>query len=306
MSVDLLVRHEVSHGRDHAADLGSVLLDDDVADALEAERAQRLPLVLLPADGRAGLGHLKPRHHAPVPAARARSMAAGATCSSVSPRRAATASGRSRPRSAATVAWTMLMAFDEPSDLLSTSWMPAHSRTARTGPPAMTPVPGAAGRSMTTPADANGAVAVADHHEGGEAEAAAALDDLGHAVDGHDALDVRVLLRRRVAAVVAAAALAVAPVVAAGTGTGTGSAALGSRHQTFLFSRAWQVVGPVVTRVTGPAHPHGRRRRSRRPGRGTCCRCGRRRPPRRRPHAPAARRARPPGAPWRSCRPRGR
>ena len=47
----------------------------------------------------------------------------------------------------------MLSALDEPSDLLSTSWMPAHSSTARTGPPAITPVPGAAGRSSTTPAD---------------------------------------------------------------------------------------------------------------------------------------------------------
>ena len=33
--------------------------------------------------------------------------------------------------------------------------MPAHSSTARTGPPAMTPVPGDAGRSMTTPAAAS-------------------------------------------------------------------------------------------------------------------------------------------------------
>ncbi len=55
-------------------------------------------------------------------------------------------------RSAATVAWTMLIWLDDPSDLLRMSWMPAHSSTARTGPPAMTPVPGAAGRSMTTPA----------------------------------------------------------------------------------------------------------------------------------------------------------
>ena len=49
----------------------------------------------------------------------------------------------------------MLIVFDEPSDLLSTSWMPAHSSTARTGPPAMTPVPAAAGRSSTTPAAAS-------------------------------------------------------------------------------------------------------------------------------------------------------
>ena len=40
------------------------------------------------------------------------------------------------------VAWTMLIGLSEPSDLVSTSWMPAHSSTARTGPPAMTPVPG--------------------------------------------------------------------------------------------------------------------------------------------------------------------
>ena len=81
-----------------------------------------------------------------------RSSAAGATSSTGRPRRAATASGRSSIFSAATVACTMLIALDEPSDLLSTSWMPAHSSTARTGPPAITPVPGAAGRSRTTPA----------------------------------------------------------------------------------------------------------------------------------------------------------
>ena len=46
----------------------------------------------------------------------------------------------------------MLIAFTEPMDLDSTSWMPAHSSTARTGPPAITPVPGEAGRSSTTPA----------------------------------------------------------------------------------------------------------------------------------------------------------
>lgn len=49
----------------------------------------------------------------------------------------------------------MLIALSEPRLLDSTSWMPAHSSTARTGPPAMTPVPGLAGRSMTTPAAAS-------------------------------------------------------------------------------------------------------------------------------------------------------
>src|SRR3954471_18423903 len=43
-------------------------------------------------------------------------------------------------------------------------------------------------------ADADLAVAVTDDHQGGEAEAPTALDDLGHAVDGDHALDVRRLL----------------------------------------------------------------------------------------------------------------
>src|SRR6266540_3717926 len=52
----------------------------------------------------------------------------------------------------AMVAWTMLIALPEPRDLDGMSLMPAASTTARTGPPAMTPVPGAAGLSSTTPA----------------------------------------------------------------------------------------------------------------------------------------------------------
>src|SRR4051794_23167454 len=43
-------------------------------------------------------------------------------------------------------------------------------------------------------ADAHGAVAVTHDHQGGEAEAPPTLDDLGHAVDGHHALDVVALL----------------------------------------------------------------------------------------------------------------
>ena len=50
------------------------------------------------------------------------------------------------------VARATLMAFDEPSDLARMSWMPAASRMARAAPPAMTPVPGAAGFSSTRPA----------------------------------------------------------------------------------------------------------------------------------------------------------
>src|SRR6476661_6337539 len=159
MSLHLLDRHQVTDGVDHAPDLRAVLLDDHVTDALETERTQGLALVGLDADGAALLLDLQLCHQADTswetPAGiswRARSRAAGATCSTGRPRRAATVSGCSSMRSASTVAWTMLIWLDDPSDLLRMSWMPAHSRTARTGPPAMTPVPGAAGRSMTTPA----------------------------------------------------------------------------------------------------------------------------------------------------------
>src|SRR5262249_14874414 len=150
---DLLDRHEMRDGRDHASDLRAVLFDDDVVHALEPKRAQRVALVFLVTDPRLRLGDLQTAHEdqAPWPA-RARSMPAGATSSSGRPRRAATSSGRTSSFSAATVAWTMLIGLSEPSDLDSTSWMPAHSSTARTGPPAMTPVPGLAGLSSTTPA----------------------------------------------------------------------------------------------------------------------------------------------------------
>ena len=46
----------------------------------------------------------------------------------------------------------MLIGLEDPSDLESTSETPAASSTARTGPPAMTPVPGEAGLSRTRPA----------------------------------------------------------------------------------------------------------------------------------------------------------
>ena len=49
------------------------------------------------------------------------------------------------------VALTRLMGFWEPSDFERMSWMPASSSTARTPPPAMTPVPGEAGLRKTRP-----------------------------------------------------------------------------------------------------------------------------------------------------------
>src|SRR6476469_9718952 len=139
--------------------------------------------------------------------------------SSGRPRRAATSSGRTRPFSAATVACTILIGLSEPRDFDNTSWIPAHSSTARTGPPAMTPVPGLAGFSRTTPAAASpctgcGMVcwirgtlkkfflasstpfAITDDDQRGEAEPPATLDDLGDAVDRHNPLEMWALLRR--------------------------------------------------------------------------------------------------------------
>src|SRR3954452_10502663 len=64
-SADLFDGDQVRHRRDHPADLGTVLLDDRVVDPLEAQRAQRLPLVGLGADRRPDLGDLDLRHVRP-------------------------------------------------------------------------------------------------------------------------------------------------------------------------------------------------------------------------------------------------
>src|SRR5215217_4066339 len=64
----------------------------------------------------------------------------------------ATSSGRWTACRPATVARATLMWLAEPSDLHSTSWMPASSRMTRAAPPAMTPVPGAAGFISKRPA----------------------------------------------------------------------------------------------------------------------------------------------------------
>lgn len=45
----------------------------------------------------------------------------------------------------------MLIGVFDPNDLLKISVIPANSSTARTGPPAITPVPGAAGFINTLP-----------------------------------------------------------------------------------------------------------------------------------------------------------
>ena len=68
------------------------------------------------------------------------------------PRSLATCSGRRRLVRPSIVALTRLIGFWVPMLFESTSRMPASSSTARTPPPAITPVPGLAGRRTTWPA----------------------------------------------------------------------------------------------------------------------------------------------------------
>src|SRR6185295_6182612 len=154
------------HGLDQTARLRVVLTDDGLADLAQPQRPQGLACLPARTDGAAHLGDLHfchgyadPSRAADAASAsasrRARSMPAGATSSMGRPRRAATSSGRCSSFSAATVACTTLIALSLASDLARTSCTPAHSSTARHAPPAMTPVPGLAGRSMTTPAAAS-------------------------------------------------------------------------------------------------------------------------------------------------------
>src|SRR5438093_2446881 len=131
---------EVRDGAHHAAHRGRVLEDDRLADAPEAEAAQRLALPWTRADGAPAEPDL---HHA---------LAHGRSSATVLPRSAATAPGSFSWVSAAIVARTMLCGLFEPMHLVSTLLTPASSTTARTPPPAMTPVPADAGFSSTSPA----------------------------------------------------------------------------------------------------------------------------------------------------------
>src|SRR6266540_3688860 len=126
---------------------------------------------------------------------RAGAGAAGAAAGATRRRICTTSCGSRRLVSASKAAWTTLTGFALPKDLDRMSLMPAASTTARTAPPAITPVPGAAGLSRTFAAPnfctiSCGIVvpAIGNHNDRAEREAAAALDDFGHAVDLDDFL----------------------------------------------------------------------------------------------------------------------
>src|SRR4051794_9106050 len=165
--------HQVAHAVQHAARLRGVLDVDRVADAPQPERAQRVELLLVRAGLASDLRHLHdagssaasaasvvpfagPSDSAPTgPPSRvsvaARSPPRPSTWLIDRPRSSATSSGVRSDCRPATVALTRLIGFCEPSDLLRMSWMPASSSTARTPPPAMTPVPSEAGLRKTLP-----------------------------------------------------------------------------------------------------------------------------------------------------------
>ena len=126
-----------------------------------------------------------------------------------------------RSFSAVIVARTMLIGVRLPMHLERISLMPASSSTARTGPPAITPVPSAAGRRNTSPApyvrtdyryseqvflgiflsfadrvrnfvclsgsEAYTAFFVTDYHKSGEAEATSTFNYFCYTVDCNDA-----------------------------------------------------------------------------------------------------------------------
>src|SRR5262249_38578359 len=156
----------MAHHRDQAAGRCVVLADHRMANPTQAQGPQALALLPACPNRAAHLGDLQLTHGCAVPSRaalalanalsrRAFSIPAGATSSIGSPRRAATSSGRCRSLSAATWACTTLIALPLPNDLARRSRTPEHSSTARAAPPAITPVPGLAGRNSTTPAAAS-------------------------------------------------------------------------------------------------------------------------------------------------------
>src|SRR6476659_4161867 len=134
-----------------------------LADPPETERAERALVAAGLADGAPDLGDANGRHAVSSVAAGAASAAASAGACSGStgegrngrtslidfPRDRATSSGRRSRLRPSTVARAMLIGFVVPRLFERTSRIPASSSTARTPPPAITPVPSLAGRRTT-------------------------------------------------------------------------------------------------------------------------------------------------------------
>src|SRR3954470_3461474 len=152
----------MAYGVDHAAQRLGVRPLHRLADAAQAERAQRVALAPVGAVGGLDLGDHERAHVTASAMTSGSSSDSSAVCSpglaprpstlsTDRPRRAATSSGLRRSWRPAIVALTRLIGFWEPSDFERMSWIPASSSTARTPPPAITPVPGDAGLRNTRP-----------------------------------------------------------------------------------------------------------------------------------------------------------
>src|SRR5690349_18679666 len=148
------------HLVDHAARFRRVWQLHRVPDAAQPHSLHGNPLRLVEADGTAdqcdlhrfgsrsglfllgclGCALLRGGHHY-APTSSASSL----------PRYRATSDGSLRSINPLNVARTTLCGFADPSDLVSTFWIPADSTTARTAPPAIRPVPSGAGLSSTLP-----------------------------------------------------------------------------------------------------------------------------------------------------------
>src|SRR3954447_7273887 len=151
----------MTDGVHHAAQLRRVVALDGLADAPQPQGAQRVALAPVGAVGRLDLGDDEAHVTASAitSGSSSDSSAVGSsglpprpsTVSTDRPRSAATSSGLRRSCRPAMVALTRLIGFCEPSDFDRMSWIPASSSTARTPPPAITPVPGEAGFRKTRP-----------------------------------------------------------------------------------------------------------------------------------------------------------
>src|SRR4029450_7763227 len=143
----------------HTGELRALLVLRGAADLAEAECAERAIVLPRLADAAAHLGDLDGAHAVTSAASAAGSSATsaagastlryGSTSEIVLPRSRATSSGRRSALRPATVALAMLIGFVVPRLFATPSRIPASSSTARTPPPAITPVPSEAGRRNT-------------------------------------------------------------------------------------------------------------------------------------------------------------
>src|SRR2546428_6076161 len=132
---------EVSDAAEHPAKRGRIVVRHHVAGTPQAQRGQRLLRAFLLPDRALVLADLETGHDA---ASAGRRASRGGR-----PRVWRTVSAERSCESALIVARTTFTGLVLPSDFERMSLIPADSTTARTDPPAMTPVPFDAGRSTT-------------------------------------------------------------------------------------------------------------------------------------------------------------